>query len=129
MVGSQSTTFAALCRPATAAPVSAHTLALKALPKAIRPKTSLNLSESFELPGRTMGRIELGAHRHRGASAAWPASRSITLLDANHRAPHSEPAADKPSETKAFPQPSSAPPNSGQQAVPLAVLAMAVRIQ
>lgn len=28
-----------------------------------------------------------------------------------HWAPYSEPAADKPSETKAFPQPSSAPPN------------------
>lgn len=127
MDGSQSTTFAVPSRPGTAAPVSVYAQALTIFPKAMRPKTSLNLGESFELPGRSMGRIELGANWHRGASAALSTSRSVTLLDVNHQAPHSESAADKPSETKAFPQPPSAPPNFHQQAVPLVAVDMAAR--
>ncbi|MBP2411563.1 hypothetical protein JOF48_000362 [Arthrobacter stackebrandtii] len=63
----------------------------------------------------------------RGVSSIFPAGLSLfpsleparrnsfraalpgTLSGRNGRTPHSEPAADKPSETKAFPQPSSAP--------------------
>jgi hypothetical protein len=46
-----------------------------------------------------------------GEHAGIPVSPPLSAL--HGRTPHSEPAADKPSETKAFPQPSSAPsPNS-----------------
>lgn len=48
-------------------------------------------------------------HRPKSAVSRQRTSMSEYLLARTGRAPHSEPAADKPSETKAFPQPPSAP--------------------
>ena len=50
-----------------------------------------------------------GVHQPRSAVFQLRTPVSDTLLALTGRAPYSEPAADKPSETKAFPQPPSAP--------------------
>lgn len=52
-----------------------------------------------------------GAHQLQKANTDVRADRRKKKLGGKRQAPDSEPAADKPFETKAFPQPSSAPPS------------------
>ncbi|GAA4656817.1 hypothetical protein GCM10025779_21540 [Arthrobacter cryoconiti] len=53
--------------------------------------------------------LNLGAHQRTDVTFPSPNPRLETLSVLQGRTPYSEPATDKPSETKAFPQPSSAP--------------------
>lgn len=104
MVGSQSTLAERVFLGAGVPEVTG------ALPAPRTPTKSLTGNvESFGIACPSTGRFLPAGIRHGGASAILPLPRLLTLPDAWHQAPHSEPAADKPSETKAFPQPSSAP--------------------
>ncbi|WP_262453495.1 helix-turn-helix transcriptional regulator [Arthrobacter sp. A2-55] len=69
-----------------------------------------------------------GAHQLQKANTDVRADRRKKKLGGKRQAPDSEPAADKPFETKAFPQPSSAPPSKNAAPTISATLQSAVAL-
>lgn len=67
-----------------------------------------SLQHTVVLPAGEVN-LNLGAHQWTDVTFPSPNPRLETLSVLQGRTPYSEPATDKPSETKAFPQPSSAP--------------------